>query len=261
MRVYRKILITSLAFSITVLEQAGNNLAGWLKKWQPDDVEIFEPAQADQAIRRSAVNAREDERRRIARELHDETAQLLTALRLALERLSLTGPAELKAQIQKSIDLCERAEDEVDKLIHDLRPALIDELGLVEAIKSQAEARLGEAGIALNFEVTGVERLLSGESEVALFRVVQEAVNNIVKHSGAGNVEIQLAFSGDEVVASIEDDGCGFDTRSARTSGLGLPGMKERMGLIGGSLSIASAPGIGTRLKVAVPLAEERVKV
>lgn len=261
MRFYQKILITSLAFSISVLEQARSNLAAWLKKLRPDDFEIFESVQADRMLRRNAMNAREDERRRIARELHDETAQLLTALRLSLERLSLISPAASRAEIQKTIDLCQQAEDAVDKLIHDLRPALIDELGLVEAIKSQAEVRLGDAGIALNFEVKGIERRLPDDSEVALYRVVQEGVNNIVKHAGAGNVEIQLTFTRDELVASIEDDGCGFDVGSTKTCGLGLSGMKERIGLIGGSLSIASAPGIGTRLKVTAPLAAERVKV
>ncbi|MFH0809782.1 MAG: ATP-binding protein [Pseudomonadota bacterium] len=215
----------------------------------------------------SIITTQEEERRRIARELHDRTGQALTALRLSLERLALapaTTPDGIKAQLAQPLQLCQQADEDLDRLIYDLRPALIDDLGLVEAIKSHVASRLGNAGIAVSFRITGEERRLPGETEVALFRVTQEAITNIIKHAGASGVVICLQFKKNRLVAEIEDDGSGFETTAAPLSarhGLGLLGMRERLSLIGGTLSVTSSPGAGTRLKAVVPLAEERVRV
>jgi signal transduction histidine kinase len=214
------------------------------------------------------ITTQEEERRRIARELHDETGQALTALRLCLERLAL-APApsteETKVRLAQALELCQQAEEEVDKLIFDLRPALLDDLGLVEAVGFYAGTRLKTAGIELSLRVTGKERRLSGEKEAALFRVMQEGITNIVKHAHAKRAMIHLQFKTNQLVAQIKDDGRGFETSQIGSShnpkrGLGLLGMRERMNLIGGSLSIVSKLEGGTYLKAVVPLDGEGVQ-
>jgi len=229
---------------------------------------LYEEVQLTRDLRgellHQVITAQEEERKRIARELHDETGQVLTALRLNLERLAMlpvSNMEEGKAQLAQSLSLCQQADEEVDKLIFDLRPAPLDDLGLVEAIRFYAQTRLKTAGIELSLRVTGRERRLSGEKEVALFRVAQEAITNIIKHARAKSVMIQLQFKTNQLVARVEDDGCGFELSQtvdfhSPKCGLGLLGMRERISLVGGSLSIISKPGVGTRLKAVVPLDE-----
>lgn len=218
---------------------------------------------------RKVITAQEEERRRIARELHDETGQALTALRLCLERLTVTSDSntagEFKKQLEQSLNLCHQADEEIDKLIFDLRPSLLDDLGLVEAIEFFIEARLTAAGIKGRLVVTGEERRLSSEREVSLFRIIQESINNIIKHAQAKNVTIKLVYKADQMEAWIEDNGCGFDVKhiinqQSTGRGLGLLGMKERISLIGGELSITSSKGKGTIIKAVIPLVDDGVK-
>jgi len=248
---------------IQLLDAIGSQIAVAVERCK-----LYEEVQLARDLRgellRRVITAQEEERKRIARELHDETGQTLTALRLNLERLAMapiSNIEESKAQLAQSLSLCQQADEEVDKLIFDLRPALLDDLGLVEAIKFYAQTHLKTAGIELDLRVTGKERRLSGEREVALFRVAQEAITNIVKHARAKSAMIQLQFKTNQLVARIEDDGCGFEVSQTVNShspqrGLGLLGMRERISLVGGSLSIISKPGAGTRLKAVVPLDE-----
>ncbi len=211
------------------------------------------------------ISTQEEERRRIARELHDETGQTLTALRLCLERLSLElprGKEEINTRLAQPLNLCQQVEDEIDKLIYNLRPALLDDLGVVKAIESYAQSRSKPAGINIRLKVAGEEQRLPDDKEVTLFRIVQESITNTIKHAQARNMIIHLQFKKDQVVARIEDDGCGFDVRKVASlkeprRGLGLLGMRERMDLVGGTFDISSRPGAGTRIKVVVPLAEE----
>lgn len=249
---------------IQLLDAIGNQIAVAVERCKLyEEVQLARDRRGE--LLHKVITAQEEERRRIARELHDETGQALTALRLCLERLALapaSGIEEIKAQLAQPLSLCQQAEEEVDKLIFDLRPALLDDLGLVEAIKFYAQTRLKPVGIRVSFKVTGKERRLSWEKEAALFRVAQEGITNIVKHAHAKNALIRLQFKRNELVARIEDDGCGFDiSQIARSQnprrGLGLLGMKERMNLVGGSLSITSMPSAGTCLKAVVPLAGE----
>jgi len=251
---------------IQLLDAIGNQIAVTVERCK-----LYEEVQLARDLRgellHKVITAQEEERRRIARELHDEAGQALTALRLCLERLALTPTSsaeEVKARLAQPLSLCQQAEEDIDKLIFALRPALLDDLGLVEAIEFYAQTRLKTAGIEVNLRVTGKERRLSGETEAALFRVMQEGVTNIVRHARAKSATINLQFKTNQLVARLEDDGCGFEMsqivspRNARYS-LGLLGMRERMSLVGGSLSIVSKPGVGTRLKAVVPLAEEGV--
>ncbi len=252
---------------IQLLDAIGNQIAVAVERCQ-----LYEELQLARDLRgellHKVITAQEEERQRIARELHDETGQALTALRLSLERLALApvpSVEETKARLAQASELCQQAEEEVDKLIFDLRPALLDDLGLVEAIGFYAQMRLETAGIGLNLRVTGRERRLSGEKEAALFRVMQEGITNIVKHAHAKRAMIRLQFKTDQLVAQIKDDGCGFEMSQIGSSrnpkrGLGLLGMRERMNLIGGSLSILSKPEGGTQLKAVVPLDGEGVQ-
>ncbi|OGN96531.1 MAG: hypothetical protein A2Y89_00665 [Chloroflexi bacterium RBG_13_51_18] len=212
---------------------------------------------------RKVITAQEEERRRIARELHDETGQALTALRLCLERLSQVSASgastEVNSQLAQSLNLCQQADEEIDKLIFDLRPSLLDDLGLVEAIEYFINMRLTAAGIKADLTVTGEERRLSSEREVSIFRMIQEGINNIFKHARAKSVAINLKFNVDKLEVQIQDDGCGFEVKQVVSpqntrSGLGLLGMRERMSLIGGSLAITSKVGVGTCVKATVPL-------
>ncbi len=252
---------------VELLGAIGNQISAAIERCQLyEEIKLAGDRRGE--LLREVITAQEEERRRIARELHDETAQCLTALRLGLERLCMTpGADELKVHLTQPLALCRDAEDGVDKLIFALRPALLDDLGLVEALRSHAESHLEAAGIALTFRVDGEDRRMSGEKEMAIFRVMQEAINNIIRHAGATSVNIQLQFRKNDLVVTLEDNGCGFDTaapapmpRSAR-HGLGLLGMKERIGLVGGRLIMTSRPGAGTRLEAIVPLSEARARL
>jgi signal transduction histidine kinase len=251
---------------IRLLDAIGNQIAVAVERCRlHEEVQLTRDLRGE--LLHQVITTQEEERRRIARELHDEAGQALTALRLCLERLTMTPASnteDLKARLSQPLDLCQQAEEGVDKVIFDLRPALIDDLGLVEAIEFHAETRLRETGTKLNFKVTGKERRLTSEIEVALFRVMQEGINNIVKHAHANSAVLHLEFKKTEIVARLEDDGCGFEMGQIVSPqnirhGLGLLGMRERMSLVGGSLIITSSPGAGTCLKAIVPLAEGEV--
>jgi signal transduction histidine kinase len=212
--------------------------------------ELQEKDETRGELLRQIFSIQEEERKRIARELHDETSQTLAGFAANLEAISRMLPDNVekaKAELGKvqalSIDML----DEMHKLIYELRPSLLDDLGLVAAARWLAENNLGEAAIAANFNVTGRERM-SSQLESTLFRVIQEAINNIIKHARAKNVIISLDFKKYAIRVRIQDDGRGFDVQEAisakdRPRGLGLLGMKERVELINGKLTIRSHPG------------------
>jgi signal transduction histidine kinase len=196
------------------------------------------------------ISAQEDERRRVARELHDETSQLLAALGMALHAgpLATADPREL----------LDRLQDGVHRLIVNLRPAVLDDLGLAAAINMLADTQLRRGGIAVRCELLDLEHhRLAPATETAVFRIVQEAILNIVRHSGATTVLIQAGMENGHVWVEIEDDGEGFDLAGVHPDaeslrGVGLLGMRERAELLGGKLTIESAPGDGTRVKVEI---------
>ena len=206
----------------------------------------------------------EEERRRIARELHDETSQALTGLALNLRVLEETAETagiqdtEFKARLKRAHSLAVQISTEVGRLITDLRPSLLDTLGLVPAIRQHAETNLTPLGINVSFEFEGIIGSLPGEVEVGLFRWTQGAIGNIMQHSQARNVTISLKREGDELLLSISDDGRGFDAlqlteieESGR--GAGLFSMKERMRLLDGVCSVQSQPGQGTTVTARIP--------
>jgi signal transduction histidine kinase len=209
---------------------------------------------------RKVISAQEDERRRIARELHDETSQTLSALAIGLETALAKYPSDVsRARLVDAKALAVRTINELHRIIYDLRPSVLDDLGLLSAIRWYAERHLESRGISLRCEFAGTETRLAPETETALFRVVQEAVTNIAKHARADTVLIQSAERDGMLTIEIEDDGQGFDPSTlpppaARERGLGLLGMRERVELLGGTLILDSAPGQGARIAVSVPL-------
>jgi signal transduction histidine kinase len=212
---------------------------------------------------RKVISAQEDERKRLARELHDETSQTLSALAMGLETALARFPSDLSRQrLEEAKALTVRTLEELHRLIYDLRPTVLDDLGLLSAIPWYAERQLEPRGVTVRFELSGDERRLAPEVETALFRVVQEAVNNIARHGHAETVLIQCALRETEITIEIEDDGEGFDPAElpapgSSARGLGLMGMRERVELLGGRIEIDASPGQGVRVAVSVPIEPE----
>jgi two-component system sensor histidine kinase UhpB len=214
-----------------------------------------------QALSERIITAQEEERRRIARSLHDDTSQAVSTLLLQLERLENELPEDrddLRLRLADARRLVSNMLEELRKNIWDLRPSILDDLGLIPAIRWYARMRLQEIGVQLNFDL-GENIRLEPYLETMLFRITQEAVTNILRHAGAKTVTISLKWEGERVCLEVEDDGRGFDVE--RTAGeavtrkqLGLLGIQERVSIVGGQAVVDSSPGHGARLQVSVPL-------
>ena len=217
------------------------------------------------ALLQHALTAQEEQRKRIARELHDETSQAITSLTLSLKaimgmaEMKGIGDAELMERLKMTHSYAVHAGNEVVKLMKELRPTLLDELGLPAAIHRYAKDTLQAHGINVSAEFSGTDERLRPEVEVTLFRIAQGAIGNILEHSEAKNASIKLECNDSEVLLSIEDDGKGFDvrklTRVERSGrGAGLFTMRERARLVGGIGLVESQPEQGTKIIVKVPL-------
>jgi signal transduction histidine kinase len=203
---------------------------------------------------RRVVAAQEAERRRLARELHDETGQALTSILLGLKAIGGAKTREDAEQAEADVRaLVVQALQDVRALAVELRPATLDDFGLAPALERLAHTFQERSGIATSVEAALDERL-SSEVETTLYRVVQEALSNVVKHAAATHVTVILARRGGSVVAMIEDDGVGFATEGVREDALGLLGMRERLALVGGTLELESAVGTGTTVAAQVPV-------
>lgn len=212
-----------------------------------------------------AITAQEEERKRIARDLHDDTSQALAALIYAAEScLETDNLSGVHSRLENMRDLAQHTLDGVHKLIFDLRPTMLDHLGLVPALRWLAKNRLESRGVRVAVEAASDLGRMSAEVETAVFRVIQEAIGNIARHAGARNVCIKLGENEKSLTASIEDDGVGFDLTMLpdggggqsrdQVRGLGLLGMEERIQLLGGEMEIHAAPGFGTQVQLSVPL-------
>lgn len=225
-----------------------------------------ELAEANQRLRQLSVqiiNAQEAERKRISQELHDEMGQALTAITYNLEMSLRDLPPDfcpaVGDRIAEAHSLTMRTLEQVRLLSLDLRPAMLDDLGLVPALRSYAGRYTRRTGIEIAFEAIGLEEQLSAEMETALYRIAQEALTNVARHAQARSVRLHLERKASTVVVSIQDDGCGFDVAKTRESsplgsGVGLIGIEERVHVLGGNLSILSNLGQGTVLSVELPL-------
>jgi len=200
----------------------------------------------------AALQAQEQERTRVARDLHDEVNQSLTGLLLRLEAAREEAPPELEAELSKTKELANQAMRELLSLARQLRPTALDDLGLVAATAGLVE-QLGQGEIETGIEVDGDFSDLGDDAQLVVYRVAQEALSNAARHSGAGRVEVRLARLGSGGVGlTVADDGRGFAFDESER-GLGIAGMRERALLIGGELTIESRPGRGTTVRLTVP--------
>lgn len=225
--------------------------------------ELLRKQELQHQLLNSIIGAQEDERKRIARELHDETSQLLTSIVLGLEGLEgeqcLTEAARERAARLRAVT--SRALEEVHHLSLELRPSALDDAGLVPGIARYLREYALRHGQEVDFRSIGTEGLrLLPAAETAVFRIVQEALTNVARHARARGVSVLLERRGPNLVTVVEDDGCGFEPDAVATAPLkerlGLAGMAERAALVGGRLTLESQPGQGTTIFVTVPLAD-----
>ena len=200
----------------------------------------------------AALHAQEEERARVARDLHDEVNQSLTGLLLRLEAARESAPPELEAELAETKALANQAMTELLSLARQLRPTALDDLGLAAAIGGQVE-QLGRGEMEARLEVDGDFSDFGDDAQLVVYRVAQEALSNAARHSGAERVEVRLRRTGGgDVVLEVIDDGRGFAFDESER-GLGIGGMRERALLVGGELTIESRPGHGTTVRLTVP--------
>lgn len=210
------------------------------------------------------ITAQEDERKRVSREIHDDLGQSLGALSLhiqVLERLIATDADQAIEKLDQIQNLIDETMERMYDLIIALRPSALDDIGLVAALRSHAERCLSESDIHFELNVSGIPNRLSPDIETALYRIFQEALNNVTRHSEAKRVSITLTQNNGHLVGEIQDDGIGFDLQSVKFSeysprGLGLLGIQERVVQYCGQFEVISKPGEGTLLRVLFPISE-----
>ena len=212
-----------------------------------------------QQLSRQILHAQEEERHRLARELHDEAAQALTSLLVHLRLLERAHtPEDAQQRVQELRVLTAQALEDVRRVALDLRPTILDDLGLVPALEWRVDEFNKSDGVTAQFRVDGVAHRLPREMELVFYRIGQEALSNVARHAGAHVVDVALSQQNGAVCLEIKDDGCGFDPTAVRTDsdhGLGLVGMRERSAMINGHLLVESQPGRGTRICVTAPFA------
>jgi two-component system, NarL family, sensor histidine kinase UhpB len=198
---------------------------------------------------RAVLRAQEQERSRIAQDLHDEVNQALTAILLRLSATISDAPHGLRAELQETQALVTQAMDELLTLARQLRPTALDDHGLVPALASQVADFGDRTGIRSNFRRHGTVPNLSDEEQLVIYRVTQESLSNVAQHAGARHVDVELSFVG-RTVLRVRDDGGGFRVNGSGRARLGVSGMRERALLVGGHLSIFSEPGDGTTIEL-----------
>ncbi|MHB0868623.1 MAG: GAF domain-containing sensor histidine kinase [Chloroflexota bacterium] len=225
-----------------------------------EEVARTEAARAQ--LLKKVIAAQEEERRRVARDLHDQTGQSLTAVIMTLgaasERME-RNPRQGSALVQEAREIAVQGLESTRELIMGLRPSVLDDLGLVPALRRLAEDLDRKGSVKIGIEADGLARRLPIDVEIVLFRILQEGLQNVLRHSRASRATVQLERDAEEVRAEVIDNGVGFDLAEATAHlesgrGLGLLGMKERAGLLEGEVAVETAPGRGTRLRVRIPL-------
>jgi signal transduction histidine kinase len=234
-------------------EEGDSRLAESLVARAAIAVDLSERVSRD-ALRR-VVEAQELERARLARELHDETGQALTSILLGLKSLEDGAETEEARRAVTALrELVVSTLQNVRRLAVELRPSALDHFGLVPALERLVATLREHSELIVDFEARLGDERLPAETETALYRIVQEALTNVVKHSGASRVSITVVRKETSAVAVVEDDGRGFDVGAAREGALGVAGMRERVALVAGRLTVESRPGAGTTLVAEVPL-------
>jgi two-component system NarL family sensor kinase len=211
--------------------------------------------------RRSRQAAILDERNRLAREIHDSLAQGLTGIIVqleAMERLAQRRPEQAVVSLQRARDLARHSLQEARRSVWGLRPRTLEDQTLVEAISNHITAMQEQDSLSLHFAISGTERALSPDAELNLFRITQEALNNVQRHAQADNVYVYLSFEEGGVRLVVQDDGTGLSLKdlpdpSSGDGSFGLIGMKERASLLSGEMRVSSIPGEGTQIEITVP--------
>lgn len=257
--IYHKALVSVLSHASSPEERARMLKAG--QDFFMESLSVFEMAhrgfkEANMVLR--GLNQKlEEEAKRIAHALHDEAGQLLASVYIALEEMMVTLSVEDRKPLQKVKELLDQIETELRRISHELRPTILDDLGLVPALEFLAEGVSSRSKMAIVVDSSIHERL-PVPIETTLYRVVQEALNNVTKHAQATRASIHLQREATMVRCSVQDNGAGFDPTAVlsggRQKGLGLIGVRERMEAIGGTIAITSQPGRGTVLSLTIPM-------
>jgi signal transduction histidine kinase len=245
---------------VKLLEAVGQQLGAAVENARLWD-ELREKERVRGQLLNKVIVAQEEERKRIARELHDDTGQAITSLMVGLRAATDACDPAVRAQFSALREIAAQTLESVKRMARELRPAVLDDLGLPAALERYVSGYRANFGLKVDLQITGWpdgERL-PVEAELALYRIIQESLTNIVKHAHAGNVSIVVTRKPHAVVAIVEDDGCGFDARSVLASPnpdgtLGLFGMRERAELMGGRMQLESTPGSGTSVFVEIPV-------
>ena len=225
-------------------------------------LECFSPFEmAHRAVREANTALRglndllEEQTRRISHQLHDEAGQLLASVHMALDELASDLTPRQGTRLLGIKTLLDRIEEQLRRLSHELRPTILDDLGLVAALEFLGAGVAARNGLDVSVDGPRDERF-PGPIETVLYRIVQEALNNVSKHARASRVAITVRRDEHHVICSVRDDGVGFDVNARRVDprGIGLIGMRERLTPLGGALSIIAAPGRGTELGATIPL-------
>lgn len=208
------------------------------------------------------ITAQEAERTRLARELHDDLSQSLALLSVDLELFGqkpLSAPDQINARMQVFSSQVKDLSSEVHRLSHELHPAKLEQLGLTAALRGFCKELSAAHQMAVHFEAGDVPRTLPNDVALCLYRITQEALQNVIKHSGAASAQVTLACAENEILLSVVDDGEGFDAATVQGHGsLGLVSMRERVRLVRGRLSVESKRNEGTRVEVRVPLSPSK---
>jgi len=222
--------------------------------------EIYPLAESERRVRELSlrlINAQERERRRVGQELHDRIGGSLTLLKLAAHRARKAQADKIEealAEVEKTAD---EIYEGVRTLSYSLKPDILDDLGLAEALAAYFEEFTDRCGITVGFQHTGLEERLPAEIEITVFRIVQEALVNVARHAMASNVTVLLAGEGHVLSLQIQDDGCGFDPAEVEIQSSGVSGMEYRAQLAGGVLTVDSSPGAGTCVSCELPLSPD----
>ncbi len=226
----------------------------------------LEDMQQRQLLGLKIIKAQEDERQRVARDIHDGPAQLMSNVVLKAEiceRMIDVDLEKAREELQNLKKIVRESLHDVRKIIYNLRPMSLDDLGLVPTLQRYIMTFQEDSGISVSFRTKGSSDEIKPVISLTVFRIVQEAINNIIKHAGAKSVSISLEFLEKNLKLYIYDDGAGFDTEKLKvrtddmSGGFGLFSMKERVELLGGVFNISSEPGRGTRLNIAIPFIQE----
>jgi two-component system sensor histidine kinase UhpB len=222
--------------------------------------EISESQSRLKALSSKMVKVQEDERKHIARELHDEIGQVMTAVRINLQRIQKSDlSVDVQEKLVRSLDIVEDAQQKARSLSLDLRPAMLDDLGLSATLRWYLDRQSQSMGYGVSFDDSAMTDRPPTEIENVCFRIVQEALTNVARYAKASRIEVELAQEADELHITVRDNGIGFDVertleKAKLGESLGLLSMQERASLVGGSLAIESEPEKGTTIRAIFPL-------